>query len=116
MKRIIHSAEDLGFALRAVRKSAKVRLDDLALTARVSKQTAVNLERGMPTVQLGKVLQLLKEVGLTLSVDLPESAVPALHRVQREALERAMGATEANPVKRSSVDSANIVDAGEGHA
>jgi len=91
MKHIIHSSEDLGFALRAVRKSAKVRLDDLSQTARVSKQTAVNLEKGKPTVQFGKVLQLLKEVGLTLSVDLPESALPALRRVQREALERSMG-------------------------
>ena len=63
MKHIIHSSEDLGFALRAVRKSAKVRLDDLSQTARVSKQTTANLEKGKPTVQLGKVLQLLKEVG-----------------------------------------------------
>lgn len=88
MKHIIHSAEDLGFALRAVRKSAKVRLDDLSQTVGVSKQTTTNLEQGKPTVQLGTVLQLLKEMGLTLSVDLPESALPALRRVQSEARER----------------------------
>ena len=88
MKQIIHSAEDLGFALRAVRKSAKVRLDDLSQTVGVSKQTTTNLEQGKPTVQLGTVLQLLKEMGLTLSVDLPESALPALRRVQSEARER----------------------------
>ena len=91
MKFIVHSSEDLGFALRAVRKSAKVRLDDLSLTAGVSKQTTVNFEKGKPTVQIGTVLQLLKEVGLTLSVDLPESALPALLRVQKEAHERSMG-------------------------
>ena len=90
MKLIIHSSEDLGFSLRAVRKSAKVRLDDLSLTAGVSKQTTVNFEKGKPTVQIGTVLQLLKEVGLTLSVDLPESALPALLRVQKEAHERSM--------------------------
>jgi len=88
MKHIIYSAEDLGFALRAVRKSAKVRLDDLSQTVGVSKQTTTNLEQGKPTVQLGTVLQLLKEMGLTLSVDLPESALPALRRVQSEARER----------------------------
>ncbi len=88
MKHIIHSAEDLGFALRAARKSAKVRLDDLSRTVHVSKQTTTNLEQGKPTVQLGKVLCLLKELGLTLSVDLPESALPALRRVQREAQDR----------------------------
>ena len=96
MKHIIHSSEDLGFALRAVRKSAKVRLDDLSQTARVSKQTTANLEKGKPTVQLGKVLQLLKEVGLTLSVDLPESALPALRRVQRQALERKVGSLDSD--------------------
>ncbi len=91
MKHIIHSSEDLGFALRAVRKSAKVRLDDLSQTAGVSKQTTANFEKGKPTVQFGTVLQLLKEVGLTLSVDLPESALPALRRLQREASERSVG-------------------------
>lgn len=97
MKFIIHSSEDLGFALRAVRKSAKVRLDDLSLTAGVSKQTTVNFEKGKPTVQIGTVLQLLKEVGLTLSVDLPESALPALLRVQRQAHERSMGSVTGEP-------------------
>jgi transcriptional regulator with XRE-family HTH domain len=104
MKHIIHSSEDLGLALRAVRKSAKLRLDDLSQTACVSKQTTANLEKGKPTVQFGKVLQLLKEVGLTLSVDLPESALPALRRVQREALER------------SSVSLANSVNTKTDHA
>lgn len=88
MKHIINSAEDLGFALRAARKSAKVRLDDLSKTVNVSKQTTTNLEQGKPTVQLGNVLRLLKEMGLTLSVDLPESALPALRRIQREAQDR----------------------------
>jgi len=110
MKHIIHSSEDLGFALRAVRKSAKVRLDDLSQTARVSKQTTANVEKGKPTVQFGTVLQLLKEVGLTLSVDLPESALPALRHLQRQARERAMGSPGSAPDERSSVSSANIVD------
>lgn len=94
MKHQIHSAEDLGFALRAVRKSASVRLDDLSQTVHVSKQTTTNVEQGKPTVQLGNVLRLLKEMGLTLSVDLPESALPALHRIQRAAKDRSKG-TEA---------------------
>lgn len=92
MKHIIHSAEDLGFALRAVRKGAKVRLDDLSNTVHVSKQTTTNVEQGKPSVQFGIVLRLLKELGLTLSVDLPESALPALRRVQREAQDRSKAA------------------------
>jgi transcriptional regulator with XRE-family HTH domain len=93
VKHIIHSAEDLGLALRAARKSAKVRLDDLSQTVHVSKQTTTNVEQGKPTVQLGKVLRLLKELGLTLSVDLPESALPALRRVQQEAQDRTSAAS-----------------------
>jgi len=116
MKHIIYSSEDLGFALRAVRKSAKVRLDDLSQTARVSKQTTANLEKGKPTVQFGKVLQLLKEVGLTLSVDLPESALPALRRVQREALERSVGSLGLETDEQSSVNLASIVNTKTDHA
>lgn len=97
MKHLIHSAEDLGFALRAVRKSSKVRLDDLSQTVGVSKQTTTNFEQGKPTVQVGTVLQLLKEVGLTLSVDLPESAIPALQRIERQARERLMGSPCSAP-------------------
>ncbi|MCV2370222.1 helix-turn-helix domain-containing protein [Roseateles oligotrophus] len=113
MKHIIQSSKDLGFALRATRKSARVRLDDLAHTAGVSKQTAVNLEKGLSTVQLGKVLQLLAEVGLTLSVDLPESALPALQRVQREALERSLGSLGSDPDDRGSGSSVNTGSATE---
>lgn len=100
MKHPIHSAEDLGFALRAVRKSAKVRLDDLSQTVGVSKQTTTHLEQGKPTVQLGTAIKLLAEIGLTLSVDLPESALPALQRVQAQAQERlrsAPGSTSPGP-------------------
>ncbi len=97
MKHLIHSSEDLGFALRAVRKSTKVRLDDLSQTVGVSKQTTTNFEKGKPTVQFGTVLQLLKEVGLTLSVDLPESAMPALQRIERQARQRSMGSLGTTP-------------------
>ena len=85
MKHLIHSADDLGIALRAVRKSSKVRVDDLSLTVGVSKQTTTNLEKGKPTVQLGTVIKLLNELGLKLSVDIPESALPALRRIQANA-------------------------------
>lgn len=91
MKHLISSAEDLGLALRAARKSARVRLDDLSQTVGVSKQTTTNLEQGKPTVQLGTVLKLLAEMGLTLSVDLPESALPALRKAQAQAQDRRRG-------------------------
>lgn len=74
MQLSIHSVTDLGLALRAARRSSKVRLDDLAATAGVSKQFASDVEHGKPTVQLGLVLKLLSELGVPLMVDIPEEA------------------------------------------
>ena len=48
----IHSSAELGLVLRAVRRSSKVRLDDFAATAGVSKQFATDVEYGKPTVPL----------------------------------------------------------------
>lgn len=74
MQITIQSVADLGLALRAVRKSAKVRLDDLADIAGVSKQFVSDVEYGKQTVQFGLVMSLLAEMGLSLKVDIPPSA------------------------------------------
>ncbi len=60
--------------MRSVRRGSKVRLDDLAATAGVSKQFASDVEHGKPTVQLGRVLKLLSELGVPLELDIPEDA------------------------------------------
>lgn len=78
----IQSVADLGLALRAARKSTKVRLDDLADMAGVSKQFVSDVEYGKSTVQLGLVLKLLSEMGLPLKLDLPDAAAPALEALQ----------------------------------
>lgn len=82
MKHPVYSAEDLGLALRAVRKAAKVRLDDLAHTADISKQTVTNVEKGRPTVQVGTILRMLGELGVTLSVDIPDDAEPVFRQMK----------------------------------
>lgn len=74
MKITLHSVSDLGLALRATRKGSKVRLDDLAGIAGVSKQFVSDVEHGKPTVQLGLVLRLLNEMGLSLTVDIAPAA------------------------------------------
>lgn len=84
MKHTIRTVEDLGLAIRATRKSEKLRQDDLAGTAQVSRQFAVNVEKGKPTVQMGLVLQLLEELGLELSVDLTVRAHAELHSMVRK--------------------------------
>lgn len=75
MKQTIRSTEELGKVLRAVRKSTRVRQDDLAALVGVSKQFTVDVEAGKPTVQFGRVLRLLDEVGIVLSVDLTPEAM-----------------------------------------
>lgn len=74
MQITVNSVSDLGLALRAVRHSSNVRLDDLAGMAGVSKQFASEVEHGKPTVQLGLVLKLLSELGVPLMLDIPREA------------------------------------------
>ena len=81
MKHTITSAAELGMIIRAVRKSTAVRQDDLAAIVGVSRQFAVDVEKGKPTVQLGRVLLLLKELGVELSVEIPSVASIELERL-----------------------------------
>jgi transcriptional regulator with XRE-family HTH domain len=70
----IQSAADLGLAVRAVRRQSRVRIDDLAGTAGVSKQFTQDVEHGKSTVQFGRVLKLLAELGIPLELDIPDEA------------------------------------------
>jgi transcriptional regulator with XRE-family HTH domain len=83
---IIQSVADLGLAIRAVRRASKVRLDDLAATASVSKQFASDVEHGKPTVQLGLVLKLLSELGVPLKLEIPKDAESELAAQRAKAL------------------------------
>ena len=79
----VHSAEDLGQVLRAVRKDSDIRLDVLAQLVGVSKQTATNLERGQG--KLSTVLAFLQELGIEVHLDIPQSAVSRLQTKQLRA-------------------------------
>ena len=83
MQVTFHSVQDLGLAIRAVRKGARLRQDDLAALAGVSKQFATDVERGKPTAQIGLVLHLLAQVGIVLQADLPEAAAEELERLRQ---------------------------------
>ena len=79
----ITNVQDLGTALRAVRKSSHVRIDDLASFAGVSKQFMSDLEHGKETIRLGLVLKVLDEIGLHLTVDLPDEVVDRWQRLRQ---------------------------------
>jgi transcriptional regulator with XRE-family HTH domain len=75
---IIRAVEDIGRIVHATRKtSGLTRTDDFALMAGVSKDFVSHLERGKQTLQIGRVLKLLSELGLTVTIQMPDSALHA---------------------------------------
>jgi len=86
MQIITQSVGQLGLVIRAVRRSSKVRLDDLAAMAGVSKQFVSDVERGKSTVQLGLVLKLLAELGIPLTLDIPQAAGTELENLRLKGL------------------------------
>lgn len=98
MKIALHTVEDAGLAIRALRKQANIRIDDFALTARVSKQFMTDLENGKSTVQMGKVLALLQNLGVKVVLELPDTAAPALEAERsRRARRKTRGEAGAKP-------------------
>ena len=85
MQMPITSPTELGLLIRSVRRASGVRIDDLAATAGLSKQFVQDVEHGKPTVQLGLVLKLLAELGMPLTVDIPEAASHELPAVRQRA-------------------------------
>jgi transcriptional regulator with XRE-family HTH domain len=81
----IPSSTELGLLIRSVRRASGLRLDDLAATAGLSKQFVQDVEYGKSTVQLGLVLKLLAELGMPLSVDIPQAAALELTEVRQRA-------------------------------
>ena len=62
------STSGIGEAVRRARKGMGLRQDELAAAAGVGLRFLVELERGKPTVQLGRTLSVLAAVGLDLQV------------------------------------------------
>jgi transcriptional regulator with XRE-family HTH domain len=85
MQKPVSSPAELGLLIRAVRRASGVRIDDLAATAGLSKQFVQDLEHGKPTVQLGLVLKLLAELGMPVTIDIPEAAGQELAELRRRA-------------------------------
>lgn len=82
----ILSVADLGLAVRATRRAYRLRLDDVASSAQVGTQFAGELERGKETVQLGKVLQVLQELGIKVVLDVPSSVAETLETLREKGV------------------------------
>lgn len=74
------TSENIGRAVREARKQLGLRQDALAAAAGVGLRFLVELERGKPSVHLGKVLAVLDTLGLELEVRQRDADARTYHR------------------------------------
>jgi transcriptional regulator with XRE-family HTH domain len=82
----IASPAELGLVVRAARRAQGLRLDDVAAFAGVGYVFAGDVEHGKETVQLGRVLKLLKQLGLEVVIDAPDAAAGELAALRARGL------------------------------
>lgn len=87
MKVDIDSPATLGLLVRASRKAMALRQDDAAGSIGVSENFLGKVERGAERVQWGKLFQVLQELGLQVSVEVPEEYAPQT----RQQLQKLLG-------------------------
>ncbi len=58
----------LGAVIRTRRKQLKITQKELAMTCGTGLRFIVDLEKGKPTCQIGKALQVLQAVGLAIEI------------------------------------------------
>ena len=63
----------LGLLVRRERKAQKLKQSELAAVSGVGVRFIVDLEAGKPTLQLGKVLQVITTLGCEVQIVLPAS-------------------------------------------
>ncbi len=64
----IEDARALGEAIRQQRRRLKVTQKDLAMASGSGLRFIVDLEKGKPTCQLGKALEIVRVLGLKLEI------------------------------------------------
>ena len=69
---LINGAESLGRTIRLARLQQGFTRDALALATGLSPKFISQVEAGKPTAQLGKVLHLLSELGVSIRAQIPE--------------------------------------------
>jgi y4mF family transcriptional regulator len=65
----IENTEQLGQLIRAQRKKLGVTQKELAMVSGTGLRFIIELEKGKPTCQLGKALQVTKALGLTFNAE-----------------------------------------------
>ena len=66
--------KNIGRLVKAARQTMGVTQKELALTSGTGLRFIIDLEKGKPTCQLGKVLTVLQTVGIGIAFTLPRSS------------------------------------------
>ena len=69
-----YKSEQVGKAIRQVRTSMRVTQHSLAMTAGTGLRFIIDLEKGKPTCELGKVLTVLNTLGIQITLTSPKGA------------------------------------------
>lgn len=73
MIRTISDTAAIGRLVRDTRRALGLTQPDLALSAGVGVRFLVDIEKGKPTAQIGKVMQVLAALGIEMRLSLPDS-------------------------------------------
>ncbi|MEX8518974.1 MAG: transcriptional regulator [Leptothrix sp. (in: b-proteobacteria)] len=73
---VVRSAADVGQIVREQRRKLSLRQIDLAGIGNTGNRLIVDIEKGKPTVQLQKVLDVLDLLGLELTITQKTSRTP----------------------------------------
>ena len=72
----IQNTAQLGAAIRATCKKLKATQKELAMTSGTGLRFVIDLERGKPTCQIAKILQVLQALGLRVGLTATSDAAP----------------------------------------
>lgn len=78
----------IGPAVRATRKSLALRQDDAAGTIGVSENFLSKVERGGDAVQWSKLFQVMQQLGIKVTIDIPDSASDLFSGELEKALQK----------------------------
>ena len=106
MKIDIKSPEQVGALIRASRKAMQIRQDDAAGIIGVSENFLGKVERGGETVQWGKLFQVMQELGLNVTVEVPEPFADEIKKLLADTVNKKLAkqnktATSKSPASTS---------------
>jgi y4mF family transcriptional regulator len=67
------TTQSIGLLIKETRRGLSITQKDLALTSGTGLRFIIELEQGKPTVQMGKVLTVLRTLGVTIQLTPPFS-------------------------------------------